>query len=179
MQFPLTAPWFCWLPCVPPPACASETCSHATGRCWLGWHPAEAGKLGSADCCSDRPPPADGPPPPPLPAHSTGASHLRRTGGQRKNFKKTKVQVRVRNKQVNHYISLFSCLIKLHSGLTLCVFLLFSLPWVDNHPSIEALQETWRLLTLQDLNLVEQKYKTSQALTCLHTAKCHKKTQRN
>lgn len=40
------------------------------------------------------------------------------------------------------------------SRLTLRIFLLlFPLSWVDDHPSLEALQETWRLLSLLDLNL--------------------------
>ena len=51
--------------------------------------------------------------------------------------------------------------------LTLGVFLLlFSLPWVNNHPSFKTLQETWRLLPLLDLDL-EGHDRRSQAL-CPH-----------
>lgn len=51
------------------------------------------------------------------------------------------------------------------SRLTLRIFLLlFPLPWVDDHPSLEALQETWRLLSLLDLNLKKpQKNKRCQS----------------
>lgn len=79
-RFALTVLWSYWQQCAPPPACAPETCSHATGRWGPGWCSAAPWRLLSAGCCSDRRPPADGPLPPPPHAHSTDANHLRQRG---------------------------------------------------------------------------------------------------
>lgn len=79
-RFALTVLWSYWQQCAPPPACAPETCSHATGRWGPGWCSAAPWRLLSAGYCSDRRPPADGPLPPPPHAHSTDANHLRQRG---------------------------------------------------------------------------------------------------
>lgn len=72
----LTAPWSWAPPCFRHCACAAASCSRATGRWWPCWYSAGSWRLGSAGCCSDRPPPAGGPPPAPHPSHSTGAIRL-------------------------------------------------------------------------------------------------------
>lgn len=72
----LTPPWSWAQPCFPRCVCAAASCSRATGRWWLCWCWAQSWRLGSAGCCSGRPPPAGGPPLAPRPAHSTDAIRL-------------------------------------------------------------------------------------------------------